>query len=179
MGRYLAKLPHVSAACRLSVSEEIAALRLCKQGPIAIRNRLEVLRGLEVKPGGPSSSSLGGDASTGGASGSASLVDLKGPAPRWGGQPWRKLCATGLGALETHAQRIKRVCLTHISCVHAMSGCVQNARVFYLAPIDDYDMFFIVILVRYSATFLFQSGTLQATGHLDSSRRKSETRARP
>jgi hypothetical protein len=105
MGRYLAKLPHVSAACRLSVSEEIAALRLCKQGPIAIRNRLEVLRGLEVnKPGSPSSLQ-GGRAE----SSSASLVDLKGPAPRWGGQPWRKLCATGLGALETHAQRIKRV----------------------------------------------------------------------
>ena len=43
LDRYLAKLPKVSCACRLSRQEEMHALRLCAQATPLIKNRLEFL----------------------------------------------------------------------------------------------------------------------------------------
>ena len=109
MASYLAKLPHVSSACRLSDSEEIAILRLCRQATPLLKNRLDFLIASEAasgfaRRGGHESAALLSDASSGEGT---SVVDLKGPAPRWGGQPWRKLCSASLHYLNAYATKMK------------------------------------------------------------------------
>mmetsp|Transcript_2150 Transcript_2150/g.2909 ORF Transcript_2150/g.2909 Transcript_2150/m.2909 type:complete len:4480 (+) Transcript_2150:77-13516(+) len=87
MNRYLAKLPHVSTTCRLSDDEEISVLRLCKQGSPVLRNRLDFLL----------------------VNRSSGVVTLKGPSPRWGGQPWRHLNSLNIHHLNSVGQKAKRL----------------------------------------------------------------------
>jgi hypothetical protein len=74
LDRYLAKLAHVSAACRLSEEEERNALHQCSAASGMIKNRLLYLNA--VRNG-------------------ESTVTLKGDCPKVGGQPWHKLCGMG------------------------------------------------------------------------------------
>jgi len=88
MDRYLAKLRHVSAACRLSYLEELDVLHLCKQGTPLIKNRLAYLKaardsGIDVK--------------------------LATESPRWGGQPWLKLNLQTLDYITQNGTKLSRV----------------------------------------------------------------------
>jgi hypothetical protein len=75
MDRYLLKLPHVSADCRLGREEELDVLRRCKRGTPRIKNRLRMLSA----PAG------------------TATVALSAGVERSGGQPWLRLCQTGWG----------------------------------------------------------------------------------
>ena len=86
--RYMAKLAHVAAACRLTYEEELDALHLSKQGTPLIKNRLAYLKA--AKEGKLD-------------------VRLKTESPRWGGQPWLKLNIQTLDYLTQHGTKISRI----------------------------------------------------------------------
>ena len=88
MDRYLTKLSHVSATCRLTSEEELDIAYQCKSGTHIIRNRLNYLRALI---------------------GDKSPVILKPNSQRWGGQPWMKLRALTREFLDAHASQITRL----------------------------------------------------------------------
>ena len=71
----------MSAACRLTLEEEINALHLCKQATQRIKNRLTYLKAARDEQ---------------------TETVLKGQPPKWGGQPWIKLCMQGLDYLSSY-----------------------------------------------------------------------------
>lgn len=104
MDRYLNKLPHVSASCKLTPEEELDVLYHCKRGTPRIKNRLEFLKvALQLKsqaesPLSPSSSFL-----------SSPNVTIKVDQPRVPGQPWMKLCSLSLEYLEKYGTHLTRI----------------------------------------------------------------------
>lgn len=85
---YLKKLPHISAACRLSYKEEFDVLHLASQATPLIKNRLNYLKAANE--------------------GKQDVV-LTSEAPRWGGQPWLKLTLQSLDYLAAHGTVITRI----------------------------------------------------------------------
>ncbi|CAK9107070.1 Calmodulin [Durusdinium trenchii] len=84
--RYLAKLPRVSAYCRLTAEEEFKICRMTSQGTPLIKNRLA---GLSVAEG--------------------QAIELGAPAPRVGGAPWNKVHSQSLDYYDSHGTTLKRV----------------------------------------------------------------------
>jgi hypothetical protein len=81
LDQYLAKLPHVSAQCRLALEDELALLYHCKVATPALKYRLECLRAE--------------------AAGAATVL-LQPKAPRAGGQPWFKLQQLSMRYIEQY-----------------------------------------------------------------------------
>jgi hypothetical protein len=88
MDRYLGKLGHVSAGCRLTYEEELNVLYISKQGTPIIKTRLEYLKAAKA--------------------GKLDLV-LKTDGPRWGGQPWVKLNLQTLDYVTQNGTKMARV----------------------------------------------------------------------
>eukprot|EP00516_Mucochytrium_quahogii_P008420 CAMPEP_0203758104 /NCGR_PEP_ID=MMETSP0098-20131031/10854_1 /ASSEMBLY_ACC=CAM_ASM_000208 /TAXON_ID=96639 /ORGANISM=" , Strain NY0313808BC1" /LENGTH=3866 /DNA_ID=CAMNT_0050650355 /DNA_START=244 /DNA_END=11840 /DNA_ORIENTATION=- len=84
--RYLAKLPRVSAYCRLSREEELKITQLTTMGTPIIKNRLVTLQAKQRAP-----------------------VELKAPAVRIGGSPWNKVHSQTLTYFQNHGTTLKRV----------------------------------------------------------------------
>ena len=76
LNSYLAKLPHVSAACRIARDDELALLYACKVASPAIKARLACLRALDAAAISTSTSTTTTTAS----------VVLETKPPRFGGQ---------------------------------------------------------------------------------------------
>ena len=105
MGAYLAKLPHVSSACRLTDNEEIAVLRLCRQATPLLKNRLDLIAAeTAAEYAQKNAADAGGEDGSRG----TGVVQLKGPAPRWGAALAEALLAS-LHYLDAYSTRVKRV----------------------------------------------------------------------
>lgn len=89
LDRYLAKLAHVSAACRIAVDDELALLYSCKVATPAIKARLACLRAVQT-----------GDARA------IAAVALETKPPRLGGQPWLKLQQLSASYLEQYGTHL-------------------------------------------------------------------------
>lgn len=88
MTGYLSKLSHVSAACRLSLEEELEALYLSKTGTPLIKSRLAYLKAAKAE---------------------SPDVTLVTDPPRWGGQPWLKLNLQSLDYITQNGSKLARV----------------------------------------------------------------------
>ena len=88
MDRYLAKLNHVSASCRITLEEEIDLLHQCKQATTRIKNRLDYLQALNNN---------------------IDIVTLQPEQPKIAGQPWIKLITYTLQYLDMNGTQISRL----------------------------------------------------------------------
>ena len=80
---YLRSVRHVSSCCRLSQDEERNALSLCKSANARLKNRLSVLMAQKQE---------------------LAKTELKGDAPRVGGQPWWKIAVLQPSYIATSGQ---------------------------------------------------------------------------
>ena len=101
MDSYLAKLPHVSADCRLSAEDELNLVRRCSTGTGRIKNRLEYM-----KQTCPNTAVISRAEET---SGTFVEVNFKGIVPKWGGQPWMKLCKASQEYLDSYGSQLTRL----------------------------------------------------------------------
>lgn len=105
LDEYLHKLPHVSAACRLSLEEELDALRQCRRATPRIRTQLATFKAVD--------SALihhnADPAAVQAAIQKLQSVELEQQEPRWGGAPWNRMLQTPLPYLESQGKELRRI----------------------------------------------------------------------
>jgi hypothetical protein len=105
MAEYLAKVPGVASAVRLTPDEELNVLTLCKQMMSVLKNRLHFLQsGLGRQTGIRRET-----AAASVVKGSAVTVKQEPQPMRWGGQPWAKVQTISLDYLVRSAAPLTRV----------------------------------------------------------------------